>query len=113
MKHEGCTPGPWRIKEATTGKAYRASHRTFDVFGASYVATIGPLGADSVAVAESNARLIADAPRLAEENERLREALEEIAELDLSGEQIRHAVAKHAISTARAALSRREKPSSC
>jgi len=67
-KHEGFTPGPWGVVQGTT------------IYGGPmdyYVAEVQDNnGSDTNA---ANARLIADAPRLYEENRRLSEAMERVA----------------------------------
>lgn len=82
-KHEGFTPGPWKVSPVVCD-------------GNFVYARIGPKGRGSIAYsgvygpkkqnamlseaeAEANARLIADAPRLYAENQRLRDVMRRVA----------------------------------
>lgn len=65
MKHTGYTPGPWMFVSGTQRVGSGSWGCVADIAG-----TVA-----SPEMRAANGRLIADAPRLAEENERLREAL--------------------------------------
>lgn len=68
MKHSGYTPGPWRVSTADGKYLYiQAKHAT--------IAQVDSRFLGDHALRHADAALIADAPRLAEENERLRAAL--------------------------------------
>ena len=86
ITHEGFTPGPWSIElvnaagslvYARIGPARRGSIAYTGVYGSRKVNA--KLSEDEVL---ANARLIADAPRLYAENQRLRDALERLADAE-------------------------------
>jgi hypothetical protein len=78
MKHEGFTPGPWRVGKSKAGKIPLATQppAVMDSDG-NYLAVLGG-GSIHFRNAEANAALIANAPALLAENERLRAALESL-----------------------------------
>lgn len=82
MKHTDYTPGPW-----TGGRAWEnGSRRVVDICAGPRV--VARAFGDSDAEAYRLAALIADTPRLAEENEKLRAALilaQAEAEITLAG----------------------------
>ncbi len=100
MKHEGYTKGEWEVQKPWgIGKEYNCDivkeesgpHRykwhvgAWGVNGKGYahIATVSGLHfgqENGDKIAEANGRLIADAPRLAEENERLRAVNAELVE---------------------------------
>lgn len=78
-KHEGFTPGPWtcdapghRPDEVEHSSSVGITADDWDCLATVYTAGSDPNDKEGLA----NARLIADAPRLYAENQRLREALE-------------------------------------
>jgi hypothetical protein len=101
MKHEGYTPGPWR---------YTSDGRVYGCCAHEWNASLNMSTAPFVAAgthSKEDLALIADAPRLAEENERLREALRKLinaAELEGFTEER----SDDPLSIAKAALAGRE-----
>lgn len=73
MKHTGYTPGPWLAATKdnldTDGAGVFAHNKAGLPY---YIALCRYMGSGDPSRAIANARLIADAPRLAEENEKLR-----------------------------------------
>jgi hypothetical protein len=69
MKHTGYTPGPWLIIPDSWPPDIRSKY----AFVAEVSVPLDPVAADKsrLDTIEANARLIADAPRLAERVERL------------------------------------------
>jgi len=75
MKHSGFTPGPWMAKSYDKYGTYQIESAPRSLIVAAQIGGIGKAYAANVA-------LIADAPRLAEENERLRAILIRYLRLD-------------------------------
>lgn len=87
MKAGKHTPGPWMVSLANSIFAQDNQMRVADVRGWGYLtgAGHGALGLDhhtAASIQDANAALIARAPELAEENQRLREALRRIRDAD-------------------------------
>ena len=73
MKHEGYPKGPWEIRPVLASELPHHLPLNGIYARGKLLATVGNY---NHAGSENLARLIADAPRLAEENERLRDALQ-------------------------------------
>lgn len=81
MKHTGFTPGPWRLDERDGG-GYRVTASEEHV---TFLDSTRYVDRRPDEEAEANARLIADAPRLAERAEKLEKGLADLVEAHESG----------------------------
>ena len=78
MEHEGFTPGPWGVDKPFGEPGVYVQGPTTALICKLYVPDAGTFNVDKRVTIEANARLIASAPSLLTENERLRALLQEV-----------------------------------